>query len=72
MARVAFWAIQVLRGYRLLAMKNWVFGVEIGNKITAILAVPRLHAMEIDPQAAAQVYQTIWFSADQEMPVETK
>lgn len=34
-----------------------VFGVEIGNKITAIPAVERLRAMEIDPQAAAQVYR---------------
>jgi arsenite-transporting ATPase len=34
-----------------------VFGVEIGNKITAIPAVPRLSALEIDPQAAAQAYR---------------
>ena len=34
-----------------------VFGVEIGNQITAIPAVPRLSALEIDPQAAAQAYR---------------
>ncbi len=34
-----------------------VFGMTIGNKITAITAVPGLAALEIDPQAAAQVYR---------------
>lgn len=34
-----------------------VFGVDIGNQITAIPAVPRLAALEIDPQAAAQAYR---------------
>lgn len=34
-----------------------VFGVEIGNQITAIPAVPGLSALEIDPQAAAQQYR---------------
>jgi arsenite/tail-anchored protein-transporting ATPase len=34
-----------------------VFGVGIGNRITAIAAVPHLSAMEIDPQAAAQAYR---------------
>jgi arsenite-transporting ATPase len=34
-----------------------VFGVSIGNRITAIPAVPRLSALEIDPQAAAQAYR---------------
>ncbi|MDO8926079.1 MAG: arsenical pump-driving ATPase [Sideroxyarcus sp.] len=34
-----------------------VFGISIGNRITAIPAVPRLAALEIDPQAAAQVYR---------------
>ena len=34
-----------------------VFGVCIGNRITAIPAVPRLCALEIDPQAAAQAYR---------------
>lgn len=34
-----------------------VFGVDIGNKITVIPAVPRLSALEIDPQAAAQAYR---------------
>ncbi len=34
-----------------------VFGVHIGNRITAIVAVPRLSALEIDPQAAAQAYR---------------
>ncbi|HEX5364156.1 MAG TPA: arsenical pump-driving ATPase [Gallionella sp.] len=34
-----------------------VFGVSIGNRITAIPAVPQLAALEIDPQAAAQVYR---------------
>ncbi len=34
-----------------------VLGVEIGNKITAIPAVPRLFALEIDPEAAAQAYR---------------
>lgn len=34
-----------------------VFGIEIGNRITAISAVPGLAALEIDPQAAAQAYR---------------
>ncbi len=34
-----------------------VFGISIGNKITEIPAVPNLAALEIDPQAAAQVYR---------------
>jgi arsenite-transporting ATPase len=34
-----------------------VFGVTIGNNITIIPAVPRLSALEIDPQAAAQQYR---------------
>ncbi len=34
-----------------------VFGISIGNNITAVPAVPRLAALEIDPQAAAQVYR---------------
>lgn len=34
-----------------------VFGVTIGNSITVIPAVPRLSALEIDPQAAAQQYR---------------
>ncbi|MCX7087492.1 MAG: arsenical pump-driving ATPase [Methylococcales bacterium] len=34
-----------------------VFGIRIGNQITAILAVPGLAALEIDPQAAAQLYR---------------
>lgn len=34
-----------------------VFGITIGNRITAVPAVPRLAALEIDPQAAAQVYR---------------
>ena len=34
-----------------------VFGIDIGNKITAVEAVPRLAALEIDPQAAAQLYR---------------
>jgi arsenite-transporting ATPase len=34
-----------------------VFGVSIGNRITPIPAVPGLSALEIDPQAAAQVYR---------------
>lgn len=34
-----------------------VFGVGIGDKITAIDAVPKLFALEIDPQAAAQAYR---------------
>jgi arsenite-transporting ATPase len=34
-----------------------VFGVAIGNRITAIPAVSRLSALEIDPQAAAQAYR---------------
>ncbi|WP_298064916.1 arsenical pump-driving ATPase [uncultured Acinetobacter sp.] len=34
-----------------------VFGVNIGNQITAIPAVANLFALEIDPQAAAQVYR---------------
>ena len=34
-----------------------VFGVEIGNQVTSIPAVPHLAALEIDPQAAAQAYR---------------
>lgn len=34
-----------------------VFGISIGNTITAIPAVARLAALEIDPQAAAQAYR---------------
>jgi arsenite-transporting ATPase len=34
-----------------------VFGITIGDHITAIPAVPNLAALEIDPQAAAQVYR---------------
>jgi arsenite-transporting ATPase len=34
-----------------------VFGIGIGNKITAIPNVPGLAALEIDPQAAAQAYR---------------
>ncbi len=34
-----------------------VFGVEIGNRILSIDAVPGLSALEIDPQAAAQAYR---------------
>ena len=34
-----------------------VFGINIGNHITAIPAVPNLAALEIDPQAAAQIYR---------------
>lgn len=34
-----------------------VLGVEIGNRITVIEAVPRLSALEIDPEAAAQAYR---------------
>jgi arsenite-transporting ATPase len=34
-----------------------VFGIEIGNRITAIPGVPGLWALEIDPQAAAQAYR---------------
>lgn len=34
-----------------------VFGVEIGNRVTQIPAVPNLNALEIDPQAAAQAYR---------------
>jgi arsenite-transporting ATPase len=34
-----------------------VFGLEIGNRITPVPAVPGLAALEIDPQAAAQEYR---------------
>lgn len=34
-----------------------VFGINIGNQITPIPTVPRLSALEIDPQAAAQAYR---------------
>lgn len=34
-----------------------VFDIKIGNTITAVFAVPNLFALEIDPQAAAQVYR---------------
>jgi arsenite/tail-anchored protein-transporting ATPase len=34
-----------------------VFGIAIGNRVTAIPEVARLSALEIDPQAAAQAYR---------------
>ena len=34
-----------------------VFGMTIGNQITMVSNVPRLSALEIDPQAAAQAYR---------------
>lgn len=34
-----------------------VFNIKIGNKIAAVTAIPKLFALEIDPQAAAQVYR---------------
>ena len=34
-----------------------VFGITIGNQITAVTDVPNLSALEIDPQAAAQAYR---------------
>ena len=34
-----------------------VFGIAIGNRITAVPSVARLFAFEIDPQAAAQAYR---------------
>lgn len=34
-----------------------VFGISIGNNITSVPAVPNLSALEIDPQAAAQLYR---------------
>lgn len=34
-----------------------VFGVPIGNRITPLPGLPRLAALEIDPQAAAQAYR---------------
>ena len=34
-----------------------VFGLAIGNRVTAVTAVPNLWALEIDPQAAAQAYR---------------
>src|SRR5690606_18357286 len=34
-----------------------VFGVAIGNQVTAVPEVPRLWALEVDPQAAAQGYR---------------
>jgi arsenite/tail-anchored protein-transporting ATPase len=34
-----------------------VFGMAIGNRVTAVPAVPNLWALEIDPQAAAQGYR---------------
>jgi arsenite-transporting ATPase len=34
-----------------------VFGVAIGNRVTSLAEVPRLDALEIDPQAAAQAYR---------------
>ena len=34
-----------------------VFGIKIGNDITAIPAIANLSALEIDPQAAAQLYR---------------
>ena len=34
-----------------------VFGIVLGNRVTAIPGVARLWALEIDPQAAAQAYR---------------
>lgn len=34
-----------------------VFGITIGNQVTAVPEVPNLSALEIDPQAAAQAYR---------------
>jgi arsenite-transporting ATPase len=34
-----------------------VFGMTIGNRITPFESVPRLSGLEIDPQAAAQIYR---------------
>lgn len=34
-----------------------VFGVDIGNRVTPIPAVPHLSALEIDPEAAASAYR---------------
>ena len=34
-----------------------VFGVDIGNRVTPIQAVPHLSALEIDPEAAASAYR---------------
>lgn len=34
-----------------------VFGITIGSRITAVPEVPKLSALEIDPQAAAQAYR---------------
>lgn len=34
-----------------------VFGITIGNHITPVSAVANLSALEIDPQAAAQIYR---------------
>ncbi len=34
-----------------------VFGLEIGNKITAIQSVRGLSALEIDPEQAANAYR---------------
>ena len=34
-----------------------VFGIVIGNRVTAIASVARLSALEIDPQAATQAYR---------------
>lgn len=34
-----------------------VFGLNVGDKVTPIHAAPRLSALEIDPQAAAQAYR---------------
>lgn len=34
-----------------------VFGITIGNNITSVPVVPNLAALEIDPQAAAQLYR---------------
>ena len=34
-----------------------VFGIEIGNRVTPVAAVPRLEAIEIDPEGAAAEYR---------------
>jgi len=58
-------AIQLAKaGHRVLLVSTdpasnvgQVFGMEIGNTVTPVASVPRLSALEIDPQAAAQGYR---------------
>ncbi len=50
--KMSFWSVPTRR-----PNVGQVFGVTIGNRMTPIPAVPRLSALEIDPEAAAHAYR---------------